>query len=1042
MKQTLSTLLSVIALVAMTLCLTHCASNEEELYGTISGTVTDADTHEPLKGVSITITPQGETKVTGSDGTFSFQEVIPEEQTLTYKHENYESDTKKVSVSAGTNSRADMVLVPLRPKLSVSETSLDFGAENTTLSFDITNSGKGILNWKIEEDIEWLECSVMNGKTEKEKSSVVVNISREGWTKGEYSRTMAISSNGGSATITVEMQVSGCNLSVTPKEVDLGETESNARLTITNNGNGTVKYEVMPSNEWIGIDKTQGAVTTKDYVNITVNRGILAPGEYNGQVTIKVEDEQIIIPVKLIISAKSRPVVSFDEVKSIAYNGATLAGTIVQVGNSKITRYGFCYAQHEKPSIADEFTNMGDCTAGISFTGTLTNLKADTKYYVCVYAENNEGISYSNIESFTTAGVPEKPTVQTQEVTDILSTSARAGGLISSLGNVTSITQYGHVWDTKEDPTTSLSTKTELGVKEEIGSFSSELKELLPNKKYFVRAYATNEKGTAYGETKTFTTAAKDMILTTSDVTDIAHNAATCGGAITDFGGRTVKECGICWSTTEGAVSISDRKAIGKLEESKWSCRAEGLSTESRYYIRAYAIGQDDAAFYGPIRTFITTKEITLPIWGNVSVNNIGKTKVNVQATLTSDGNSSITEMGICWSTHAEATIYDEKLVCDNGTAIAQYVTGLQGLTTYYLRVYAQNAKGIAYSNEVSFTTADSEVDIWDGTSVATSFAGGAGTESDPIRIETAAQLKLLADKTNAGTTYGGVFFKLVSNINLNNKEWTPMGTFSGNFDGGGNKIENLKIINKEDKSCGFFTIIENGKVSDLVIKGKINNTFTYYINGVGMLCGYSINSTLDKIETEGEVESLSDDCGGICGIIENCNVTNCINRSNVKGNNSTGGIVGVGWWREYNNIFNCINYGSISGNNSTSGIIASPGNNVKTTLNNCINYSDITSIANPAGIAVSKSVDYKNCYWLFDIANNIGIQNGFSDDYQGSNCSYFTRSSTSCPLFQLSNKDLVEALNEWVDDNGADSYCKWEYKTIDGYACPVMKRE
>lgn len=58
-----------------------------------------------------------------------------------------------------------------------------------------------------------------------------------------------------------------------------------------------------------------------------------------------------------------------------------------------------------------------------------------------------------------------------------------------------------------------------------------------------------------------------------------------------------------------------------------------------------------------------------------------------------------------------------------------------------------QNAKGIAYSNEVSFTTTNSEVDVWDGVSADTKFAGGSGTENDPIVIESAAQLKLLADQ-------------------------------------------------------------------------------------------------------------------------------------------------------------------------------------------------------------------------------------------------------------------------------------------------------
>jgi hypothetical protein len=110
--------------------LISCTSSEEDLYGSFSGIVTDADTKQPLNGVSVSITPQGETKVTGSDGAYTFLELAPTEYTVAYKRDGYEPDTKKVKIEAGISSRVDMVLTPLRPKLTVSTDILEFGEEN------------------------------------------------------------------------------------------------------------------------------------------------------------------------------------------------------------------------------------------------------------------------------------------------------------------------------------------------------------------------------------------------------------------------------------------------------------------------------------------------------------------------------------------------------------------------------------------------------------------------------------------------------------------------------------------------------------------------------------------------------------------------------------------------------------------------------------------------------------------------------------------------------------------------------------------------
>lgn len=1131
---------SILAMLWIALLSVGCTEEAEDLFGNIYGQVTDADTRELLKGVSVSISPQGDSQVTGSDGTYSFRELAPTDYTLTFKAEGYETTTRKFTVQAGVNTQGDMQLTPLRPLLSVSPTTVDFGSENTTLTLDIANAGKGVLQWSITEDIEWLDCSVLSGAVEKEPASVVLSVSRVGWVKGSYSRTLAVASNGGSAVVTVNMTVDGCSLSVEPEEIDFGSTESTVQLTLTNKGNGTISYQAASSNDWLGLSKTSGKVTDKDYLTVSANRGSLDAGEYTGTVTITVDEDVIQIPVKLSVSAKSRPVISLDAIKNIAYNGATLAGTVVDVGTTRITRYGFCWSQQAEPTVADACTNMGDCSVPLSFEGVITDLAPNAKYYVRAYAENDAGITYSNEEAFTTAGVPVVPTVQTQETTDVKSRSAMAHGLLSNLGNVTSVAQYGHVWsDTSDKPEISLSTRTELGQTEQPLSFNSEMTALKPNRKYYVRAYATNEKGTAYGETLSFTTLADDVLLTTSEVTDIIHNAATCGGSVSDYGGNSLKECGICWSLKEDAVSVSDWKAVGTLANDRWSCRMEELAKETAYYVRAYVQTVGGATYYGEVRRFVTSKEvklpalaavsvsgidtqgatlqgsltdkgnsevtacgfcwstepdptvesesvacqlqnmsfgqkisglkdgtkyyvrayatnalgtgysettefstvaITVPVWGNATVSNIGKTKANVSATLTSAGNAEVTEMGICWSTHPETTIYDNKQVCAAGNSLSTQLTGLQGTTTYYLRAYAQNSKGVGYSNEVVFTTTDSEVDVWDGVSVATSFAGGIGTEADPIRIETAAQLKLLADKVNAGTTYAGVYFKLTSNIDLNNREWTSIGwhdynsngrPFCGNFSIGNNHITGLKA-KSENKSCGLFGYLKDGSISNGSVEGDVSAQYH-----AAVLCGYvSGESMIHNIETLGDVSGDSF-IGGIIGNIDQYGVTsviNSINRANIKSMAGTGSYAYSGGIIGYT-------YGG-------------------TRVNNCCNYSDVKKGADPEamfGAVCGYSTSYyysadkvkhyigaivDKVYWLNDMVGNVGLEQGFGINYNFriSDCGYFTRNSSSCTLIQMDSKDLVETLNQWVDENGPSTYRRWEYKVIDGYACPVLK--
>ena len=89
------------------------------------------------------------------------------------------------------------------------------------------------------------------------------------------------------------------------------------------------------------------------------------------------------------------------------------------------------------------------------------------------------------------------PVVTTQAATDVIATGATGHGNVQGLGS-SAVTQHGHVWSTSQNPTTADS-KTELGAKPQTGAFTSLITGLTPGVTYYIKAYATNSSGTAYG---------------------------------------------------------------------------------------------------------------------------------------------------------------------------------------------------------------------------------------------------------------------------------------------------------------------------------------------------------------------------------------------------------------------------------------------------------------------------------------------------------------------------------------------------------------
>lgn len=201
-----------------------------------------------------------------------------------------------------------------------------------------------------------------------------------------------------------------------------------------------------------------------------------------------------------------------------------------------------------------------------------------------------------------------KPSVTTATTSSISYTTATSGGNvtlagITNQGAAGTISERGICWNTSSDPTISNShTSDGTGT----GSFTSSLTGLTDGASYYVRAYATNQVGTAYGQNESFNTPSIGVpTVTTTAITTIRRTTATGGGNVTSDGGASVTDRGVCVSQYinpiyGGIYQTSDGTGTGVYTSS-----ITGRTDNTLYYVRAYAINSVGVS-YGSNVTFTT----------------------------------------------------------------------------------------------------------------------------------------------------------------------------------------------------------------------------------------------------------------------------------------------------------------------------------------------------------------------------------------------------------------------------------------------------
>lgn len=319
--------------------------------------------------------------------------------------------------------------------------------------------------------------------------------------------------------------------------------------------------------------------------------------------------------------------------------------------------------------------------------------------------------------------------------------------------------------------------------------------------------------------------------------------------------------------------------------------------------------------------------------------------------------------------------------------------------------------------NSENVTVTMTESSAWDGEAKEAPI--GKGTAESPYLIEDGAQLAWFADKVagkikdevnEASSSY---YAELVNDIDLGNRNWTPIGKdyyeFQGSFDGKGNTVSGLNVPDTYVGAyAGLFGVIKGAEIKNLTVKGNV--TGTEYAAGIAALN----KTTVCKIENCGnEVTVAGRDAAGI-----------------LCWNNASSGTI---------TITGCYNSGDITSTESTSnragGIIAYSNANVK--ISESYNTGDITSNGYAGGIngqasSASETSSSYNCGTVKGLDGKTGaITSGSSG--VGAKCYYLAgtvkdnSAAAELTAMELQALDMGEAFEHVAGINRDFPVLKWQ---------------
>ena len=290
-------------------------------------------------------------------------------------------------------------------------------------------------------------------------------------------------------------------------------------------------------------------------------------------------------------------------------------------------------------------------------------------------------------------------------------------------------------------------------------------------------------------------------------------------------------------------------------------------------------------------------------------------------------------------------------------------------------RIDANKNNGYPYLNDDPYGGShkpNNPSQFWtDEGNYAISFAGGDGSEEDPYKIATPAQLARLAYLVIYGSEqymFSNTYFVQTTDLDMSEFWWNAIGTytsptniqaFAGTYDGGEHTISGLYTQSSRSYQGLFGYVggqsntnkatIKNVGITDSNIQGY------YYVGGVAGFADSYVAVT--NCYNTGDITG-SDYVGGVVGEAHS-DVANCYNTGDITGSDYVGGVVG---FVTHFDITNCYNTGTVTGGAEQVGGVV--GYAIYSVVTNCYNTGAVTGVGNVGGVAgLASSYTITNCY-------------------------------------------------------------------------------
>ncbi|MBN1187930.1 MAG: T9SS type A sorting domain-containing protein [Bacteroidales bacterium] len=444
--------------------------------------------------------------------------------------------------------------------------------------------------------------------------------------------------------------------------------------------------------------------------------------------------------------------------------------------------------------------------------------------YIKFATNSNKGAYLDNI-LITMAGAPGVSTI-TDTPAAITQTSALVGGTITSDGSST-ILSRGICYNSTGYPDTS---SNKIVVAGTTGSFTGTISGLEMGTTYYVKAYASTNQGVSYGLSLAFTTREADAPLDywTQPFEDLSHFPGTAPTSpltinvpgqgdwiylnaykstnplyITDGSAcdlRMLKNGSYVVTPVlnDGVTTLSFVEGRGEREltvytstdgGSSWSTFETFETVKAQYiHLKINSAGVNRIKIANNSGSDADIDNITINVYpqgvvpslSTTAASAIGKNSASTGGNVTSAGDRSVEERGVCWSTTTTPIIADSITLDGSGTGtFTSLLSGLPAGTEIYVRAYARSRAGTGYGNEITFTTLPPTIPVVTTTSatdikgeLATSGGnitdgGGAPITQKGVCWNTSGNPTIADSKSDDGTGTG-IYETMITNLTPN----------------------------------------------------------------------------------------------------------------------------------------------------------------------------------------------------------------------------------------------------------------------------------